>query len=128
MSGVLIITRSQIIAIPRISTRDRSFILCLPDRIIDQIKITRPDNISITQVSVLKYNGTVVIFITAIAPITKSHVPIIAHTQAIIPANNTTIDAKSNNDVGFANIATPATNPDSRGSVYILFIIHVATI
>lgn len=138
MSGVLTTTRSQIIAAHRIirgyndfsvlaielfhhkigtdfdhtSTNHRSLKYFHGLNIDIAIKIN-PIIIRYHHATPDKYNGTVVIFISAIAHITSSQVPTIAHVHATIPANKITIVAKSNSDVGLAKIATPATRPDN---------------
>lgn len=115
MSGVLVTISSQNIATHHMMRRDHKVILFLPDVAIPTSNNTTPTTIEIFPANKLTYNGTVVIGTKAIAPITNNHVPTIAHAHATTPANNTTTDAKSNNDVGLEKIATAATNPDIIG-------------
>jgi hypothetical protein len=92
--------------------RDQSLSLSLPDVKIPSTMSNNPRIIQIPHADSLRYSGTVVIFMSAIAPITINPVPIIAHAPATTPVNNTTTDAKSNNDVGLEKIATPATSQE----------------
>lgn len=104
--------RKPIITDHHTTRRDHSLSLSLVDVKIPKTISNTPIITQIPPAKVLKYNGTVVIFMSAIAPITINPVPSIAHAPATTPANNTTTDAKSNNDVGLEKIATQATRPD----------------